>query len=346
MNPPRRPRIVILNQSCLQVIAHLQDWINTLPVDVHIDQRLGLASLPEIEAAVGGADGLVLPASQDSRFPDETHLANLKSLKVIAIAASGYDRFDLEAATQHGIVVFNAPAQEGAEVVADHTFALMGSLARRIPHHHSLIQQGRIERGIGVSLWKKTLGIVGLGAIGKAVARRARGFDMRIVATTRRPDDQFNQRWGVRVTALRQLLKESDIVSLHTRLEQDTQGMIGETEFSLMKRSALLINTSRRALVDEASLVDALLAGRIGGAAMDDPPGDPHNPLLSLPNFIATPHLGNRAVEGMVAVLHLAVQQTIDALQGRTPRHLLNPQVYDSPRLRVAADGLTHWESP
>jgi len=226
----------------------LRDWIESLGVELVADASLGTATVEATDHAVQGTDAWILPASSRGLFPSPEHMARHSEVKVLSIAASGYEWLDLDAARSNGIVVTNAPAREGIEVVADQAFALMLAVARQIPYHHRLVEQGRLERGIGVSVWGKTLGIVGLGNIGKAVARRARGFDMRILATTRHPGTEFNEAHGVEVVSLDDLLRESDFVSLHARLNDETAGMIGARELSLMKRSAVLVNTARNGL--------------------------------------------------------------------------------------------------
>lgn len=333
-----QPSVFILNRTCLEVVDHLSGWIDSLGIDLHSERSLGTMSAKDINKAVQGADALILPAHEREQFPADAHMARQESVKMMAIAANGFEWLDLEAATQHGIVVTNAPAREGVEVVADQAFALMLATARQIPHHHQLIRQGRFDRGIGVSVWAKTLGIVGLGTIGKAVARRAHGFDMQINATTTRPDEKFNRAWGVKVVPLEQLLRESDFVSLHVRLNEQTRGMIGANELAMMKKSAMLINTASQPVVDEDALTAALLSGQIAGAGLDDPPAQRDTALLDHPSFICSPHLGNRAREGMVAVLRLAIEQVVDVLNGRRPQHVLNPQVYDLPQLRANVD--------
>ncbi len=258
-----------------------------------------------------------------------------RSLRAFSIAASGFEWLDVAAATRHGIVVTHAPAEAGSEVVADLAVGLMLAVARRIPHHDALLRAGSRERGMGVSLWRKTLGIVGLGNIGRAVARRARGFAMRILATDPTPDLEFAAAHGIKLVPLAELLRASDFVTLHTRLNDKTRGMIGARELALMKPSVFLINAARQELVDEAALAQALRAGRLAGAAMDDPPLDPRSPMLALPNFVCTPHLGNRAREGMDAVFRLAVENVLSVLGGERPASIVNPEVYDSPKLRL-----------
>ncbi|HEY8666543.1 MAG TPA: NAD(P)-dependent oxidoreductase [Tepidisphaeraceae bacterium] len=232
-------------------------------------------------------------------------------------------------------MVSNSIPNEGIEVVADQTFALLLAVARQIPHHHEAMRAGRPDRGTGTSVWGKTLGIVGLGNIGKAVVRRARGFDMHILASTPHPDREFCRKFGVEVVSLEHLLAASDFVSLHLRLNPQTRGIIGPAELAAMKPGAILVNTARPELVVETALTDALLAGRLGGAGLDDKPTDWNGPLLHLPNVVCTPHLGNRAIEGMRAVFETALFDAVRVLQGQRPVHLLNPEVYDSPHLRT-----------
>jgi len=330
-----RPTLIVLNATCLDVVDGLRDWIESLGVRLCADRALGTMSVEETDRAVEGADAWILPASNRGHFPAAEHLRRHRSVKVLAVAASGYEWLDLVAASQNGIVVTNAPAPEGIEAVADQAFALMLAVARQIPFHHQALQAGRPDRGIGVAVWRKTLGIVGLGNIGKAAARRAAGFEMPVLATTRHPDEGFNRRYGVQVVSLERLLAESDFVSLHLRLNAETSGAIGARELSLMKPSAILINTARQQLVDEAALTQALLEKRLAGAGLDDPPSLPNSPLLGLPNVVCSPHLGNRALEGMRAVFQAAVQDAVAVLDGRRPRYLLNPEVYDSPALRA-----------
>jgi D-3-phosphoglycerate dehydrogenase len=257
-------------------------------------------------------------------------------LKVLSIAASGYDWLDVEAATQNGIVVTNAPVQEGVEVVADMTWALLLATARQIPHYHQRICAGNHERGMGVAVWQKTLGIVGLGQIGRAVAKRATGFDMRVLAVEPQPDLGFTAKHGIELVSLEKLLRESDFVSLHVRLEAGTRGMIGARELALMKPTAFLINAARQQLVDETALTDAILHGRLAGAGLDDPPLRADTPLRDHPGVVFAPHHGNRATEGVHAVFRCAVDNALAVLTGRRPEGVVNPAVY-ARRFRAAA---------
>jgi len=330
----KAPRITLLNPTCLDVLPLHRDWIGTLGVEFVANEAIRTLQLEQVDTIFEGADALILPAMIRS-LPHAEHMARHKSMKALSIAASGFDWLDLAAATRHGIVVTNAMPQEGIEVVADLTIGLMIAVARQIPHHHELLRNGNYQRGVGSSLWKKTLGIVGLGNIGKAVARRARGFDMQVLAATPNPDREFARTFGVEIVPLDDLLRRADFVSLHVRLSDKTTGMIGKRELGLMKRTAFLVNAAREQLVDEDAATDAVLNRRLAGLAMDDPPQRKDSPLFRLPNFVCTPHLGNRALEGMNAVFRCAVENAVAALRGERPGSLLNPEVYDVPHLRL-----------
>jgi phosphoglycerate dehydrogenase-like enzyme len=254
------------------------------------------------------------------------------SLKVLSISASGYDWLDVDAATANGIVVTYAPVREGVEVVADMTWALMLAVARQVPHYHNEICRHRYERGMGVTLWRKTLGVVGLGRIGKAVARRAAGFEMRVLAVEPSPDTEFVRRYGITPVDLPTALRESDFLSLHVRLDAGTRRMIGANELAGMKPSAFLVNTARRELVDEDALAEAVVRGRIAGAGLDDPPSRSDTPLLGLPNVVFAPHHGNRAIEGVHAVFRLAIDNALAVLNGERPEFVVNPGVYARPQ--------------
>ena len=322
------PRILILNGTCLDVAGSYEAWLTGQQADIVADPAYRQLRSDRVADVLAGAAGAILPASTPV---EPKHMAACPTLQVLSLASSGYEYVDVEAATQHGIVVTHAVVPAGSGVVADMAWALMFAVARQIPHHNRLLQAGRFERGMGTSVYGKTLGIVGLGQIGKAVARRARGFDMTVLAAEITPDAEFVREHGVELVLLHELLRRSDFISLHLRINAETRHIIGARELGLMKPTAYLVNTARQELVDEAALEDALLSGRIAGAAMDDPPAAPDSPLLGLPNFVCTPHLGNRAIEGVNAVFECAVENAVAVVNGRRPEHVLNPEVYDGP---------------
>ncbi len=333
-----KSRILLLNPNCLDVLDSHRTWIKSLGVNLVADDSFRLLRPEQLDEVLDGAAALILPANLRTQ-PDAARMARHESLQVLSIAASGFDWLDVDAATRNGIVVTYAPVPEGAEAVADLAFGLMLSVARQIPHYDQQQRRGNHERGMGVTVWRKTLGIVGLGNIGRAVARRARGFDMRILATDPYPDSKFVKEFGVEIVSLEKLLRESDFISLHVRLNDETREMIGAKELALCKPSAFLINSARQELVDEAALTDALLNHRLAGAGLDDPLKDPRSPLLKLPNVVTTPHLGNRAIEGVYAVFRCAVENAVAVLRGERPQYVLNPKVYEQANLRVRKVG-------
>jgi phosphoglycerate dehydrogenase-like enzyme len=329
MSESTKPRLAVLNGTCLDIVEEFRDWI--VAQGVELDAQQSYRSLDEAESlrVTRDADGIILPASFRS-FPHEPHMAACPRLKVCSIAASGYEWLDVDSATKHGIVVTFAPGREGAEVVADMAWGLMLAVARQIPFHHIAMSRGENVRGMGSSVFGKTLGIVGLGNIGKAVARRAKGFDVRVIATEPYPDDKFVRENNVTLMPLDQLLAESDFVSLHMRLDEKTRHLIGASQLARMKPTAILINTARQELVDEAALVEAIESGNIGGAGLDDPPEtESAKRLFARNNVVFTPHLGNRAIEGVRGVFKAAVENAIAVFRGQRPQFVVNPAAYD-----------------
>lgn len=323
-----RPRIVILNATCLDILEEHRAWLDSQDWDWVAKESFRSLRLDQVDAILEGADALILPA-MIRNLPLAEHMERHTSLRVLSIAASGFDWLDVPTATRCGIVVAYAPAEAGAEVVADLTWGLMLAVAREIPHHHQAICCGRNDRGIGVSVWGKTLGIVGLGNIGRRVARRAAGFQMRVLAAEPNPDRAFAAEHGIELVGLDDLMRRSDFVSLHVRLDTHTRGMIDSRLLGLMKPTAYLINAARVELVDQDALADAILARRMAGAGLDDPPAQPDSPLLNLPNVVFTPHLGNRAFEGMHAVFRCALENALAVLKGKRPECVVNPEVYE-----------------
>jgi len=341
----RKPRLVILNPTCLEVLDAHRARLDSLGLDWHGDSGFGTLCESDVEGLLEGADALILP-SVIRDLPRAEHMRRHASIKVLSIAASGYDWLDVKAATENGIIVTNAPVRAGVEVVADMTWALLLAVARQIPHYHQRVCARNYERGMGVAAWGKTLGIVGLGQIGRAVARRAEGFQMRVLATEPQPDLVFISKHGIQLVPLETLLRESDFVSLHVRLDASTRGMIGARELGFMKPTAILINAARQQLVDQAALAEAILNGRLAGAGLDDPPAQPDSPLCSLPNVVFAPHHGNRAIEGVHAVFTAAIDNAVAALSGRRPEWVVNPDVYSRPFRAEAANASFSHENP
>jgi glyoxylate reductase len=268
---------------------------------------------------------------------DATLLEAAPTLQIVANVAVGYNNVDVAAATTRGILVTNTP-DVLTETTADFAFALMLATARRLSEADPYMRAGKYEGWelfqphLGLDVHGKKLGIIGLGRIGRAVARRATlGFTMPVLYYDRNTHGDAAQELGARRVSLETLLRESDFVSLHVPLTAETRHLIGERELSLMKPTAILINTARGPVVDEAALVHALEHGEIAGAGLDVFEDEPrmHPGLASLyRHVVVTPHLGSATVETRRRMSLLAAENAIAALQGKRPPHVVNPQVY------------------
>ncbi len=243
-----------------------------------------------------------------------------KELKVIAKHGIGVDNIDLEAARRRGIRVVNAPGTN-KDAVADLVFGLMFALTRRILAADASVRQGQWPRMFGQAVWGRKIGIVGMGAIGRAVAMRAKGFQMPVYGCDTFWDEQFAAQYGVQRVSLEALLGEADFVTLHVPLMAETHNLIGEAELRRMKPTAYLINAARGGIVDEEALYRALTAGTIAGAGLDAFGAEPPlaSPLLTLDNVVLTPHMGGYTEEALGLTSVVAAQSAVDVLAGRQP---------------------------
>lgn len=246
----------------------------------------------------------------------EKVLKSSNRLKVISRYGVGIDNIDMEAAKRLGIFVINTP-DVNTQAVADLTFGLILSVSRKIPQSHQSTRKGRWERFIGREVYGKRLGIIGLGRIGKAVANRAKGFGMEIIAYDVQRDESFAETLGIKFLPLDDLLMEADFVTLHCGLNPQTKGLIGPRELGLMKETAYLINTARGELVDERALYEALKEGKIAGAGLDvyeqEPPLE--SPLLSLENAVTTGHIAAYTDEAIKEMALASVKNLLSALE-------------------------------
>lgn len=250
-------------------------------------------------------------------------------LKCISNYAVGYNNIDVEYASKQGIVVCNTP-KVLTETTADLTWALIMSCARRIVESDSFLRSGEFKGWepmllMGADVHHKTLGIIGLGRIGQAVAKRASGFSMKVLAyDPSLPEDHNTALW--KSTNLQTLLREADFVSLHVPLTEKTQHMIGPGELKLMKRGAILINTSRGAVINESALIEALRQNRIAAAGLDVYEKEPYIPqeLLELKNVVLLPHIGSATTETRTAMGIMAAQNAIAVLKGEEPPSRIN----------------------
>ena len=277
----------------------------------------------ELIEALQGFDGVVASVEPYTRRVFEA----LPGLKVVGRWGVGVDNIDVRAAADHGVVVTNTPGMV-TESVADHTFCLMLALARRLPEELQ-VAAGRQWRHVeGTELWRKTLGIIGFGSIGQAVARRARGFTMRVLAYDPLPRPTEAGLLGVQPVGLDELLAQADIVTVHANLNADSRKMIGEAQLRAMKPTALFINAARGGLVDQRALARALQEGWIAGAALDtleaEPP-DLDDPILLAPNCIITPHNSSQTAETAERVNRQVCDNIISVLAGRRARFVISP---------------------
>jgi len=258
-----------------------------------------------------------------------------KNLKVISQVAVGYDNIDLEAATKRGIFVTNTPGVL-TETTADLTWALLMAIARRVVEADKYVKDCKwkipwsLTMMLGIDVYGKTLGVIGLGKVGSAVARRAKAFEMKILYTGKTRKLDLEEKLGAKYVDQETLLREADFVTLHVPLTPVTCCMIGEKQIRLMKNNSFLINTSRGQVVDEKALTTALKEGWIKGAALDvhaKEPIDQKNPLLKLDNVITTPHIGSASLETRTKMSLMAINNMLNFIEGRVPPNLVNKKV-------------------
>ena len=270
---------------------------------------------------------------------DQALMATAPRLKVISQFAVGYDNIDVAAATARGIPVGHTPGVL-TDATADLTWALLMAAARQVVAGDRFIRTGQWRTWepdllLGPQVAGATLGIIGLGRIGQAVARRAQGFKMRLLYHGRhRLDPELERVLGVQWVTLETLLAQSDFVTLHTPLSDQTAGMISDRQFELMQPHALLINTARGPIVDPQALYRALSTGKIAGAALDATEPEPlpsDSPLLHLQNLIVTPHIGSASRQTRLRMGQMALANLIAGLQGDPLPHCVNPEVYVKP---------------
>jgi glyoxylate reductase len=278
--------------------------------------------------AASGAEGVLSTVTEkiDGTFMD----AAGEGLKVIANMAVGYDNVDVEAAKARGVVVTNTPGVLD-ETTADVAFMLLLAAARRLGESERVLRAGRWEWWgpklfMGPDVWGKKLGIVGLGRIGQAVARRAKGFDMEILYYNRSRREEAEEELGANYLELDELLETADFITLHTPLTDETRHLIDAPELERMKPEAVLVNTSRGPVVDEAALADALAEGRIFAAGLDVYEEEPkvHPKLLELENVVLAPHIGSGSIETRVKMAVLAAENLAAVLRGEQPKTLVS----------------------
>ena len=302
-----------------------KEALDLIPKEITVDYNGADAPLPKAEllARVRGKDGLVCHIVSAI---DEEVLAAAPTLKVVANVAVGYNNIDVAVARRRGVVVTNTP-DVLTETTADFAWALLMAAARRVVEADHFARSGQWQRWQWDLLWGadvhgKTLGILGFGRIGRAVARRASGFDMRVLYHDAvRPAPAVERELRVTYAEPETILREADFVSLHTPLLPETRHLINERTLRLMKKTAILVNAARGPIVDEAALVRALKEGWIAGAGIDVFEEEPriHPGLAPLPNVVLAPHIASASRDTRIAMATLAVRNCLAVLDGKPP---------------------------
>ncbi|MEX0675806.1 MAG: phosphoglycerate dehydrogenase [Pirellulales bacterium] len=321
------PSVLITTEAVREVPGKHLDMLRAAGYDVRYPAKNVLLTEDDTLEAL---QGYVAVHAGGEPYAERV-LAGLPELRVIARNGVGYDRIDVEAATRHGVAVAITP-EGNHQAVAEHALSLVLAVARRIVQDAVDTRAGHWRRRkVFVPLRGSTLGIVGLGRIGKSVAVRAAAFGMRLVAFEQFPDREFARKYNVELVDLDTLLAQSDFVTLHTPMTPQTRELINRDTLAKMKRGSVLVNTARGGLVNEADLLAALVSGHLAGAGFDvltvEPPAA-DDPLLKLDNVIVTPHVAafdKRALEDMAVA---AAQNILDLLDGRWPAaSIVNPEV-------------------
>jgi D-3-phosphoglycerate dehydrogenase len=307
-----------VHPRALQVLAAAGDALRvTAP---------GQMTRAELLAAVPEADALIIRSASKV---DREVLEAASRLRLIARAGVGVDNVDLPTATARGVIVMNTP--DGNTVsTAEHAFGLMLALARHIPQAHASLREGKWDRKSfgGVELRGKVLGVVGFGRIGRAVAKRALAFDMTVVIYDPFVSAEQAAAAGVKPVSLDELFAQSDFITLHALLTDETREMINRETLAKMKRGVRIIDAARGALINEPDLAEAIRSGQVAGAALDvfaEEPPAPNNPLIGLPGVVHTPHLAASTEDAQTVVAVEAAQLIVDALLRGEYRNVVNP---------------------
>ncbi len=311
-----------------------QEGIDLLSREAEVDVRLR-PSPEELVDLIRGYEALIVRS--ETKATAQVIQAG-ERLRVIGRAGTGVDNIDLDAATERGVVVVNAPLGNVISA-AEHTIALMLALARSLPAAQASLRAGRWERQkfVGVELRGKTLGVVGLGQVGSEVARRARGLEMRVVTQDPYVPPERAQGLGVELVSLDELLQQSDFITLHVRLTATTRDLLGDEQLAKVKPGVYLINTARGELIDEGALVRAIDDGRVAGAGIDvfreEPPGE--SPLLTHELIIVTPHLGSLTAEAQERAAVDVAQEVLSVLRGEPARYAVNAPLVSAETMKV-----------
>ena len=301
--------------------------------DMEINPHDRVLTKEELISGISDKDGMLCLLTDEI---DEEVIDSGRNLRIIANYAVGYNNIDVSAATKRKIPVTNTPGVL-TDTTADMAWALIFAIARRVVEADKFTREGMYKGWgpmmfLGGDIYRKTLGIVGLGRIGKSVAKRAKGFDMRVLYFDAfRADEKVEKELSIKYVSLEELLKESDFVSIHVPLLPSTHHLIGEKELLMMKKTAYLINNSRGPVIDEEALVNALRDKEIAGAALDVFENEPElSPgLADLENVVLTPHISSASIETRTKMAVIAAENLLAGLKGIRPPNIVNPEVLE-----------------
>ena len=298
--------------------------------DVQYWTKPGRPPREEVLQQVKEKEGLICLLTEKV---DEDLLREAPNLRIAANVAVGFDNIDVAACSKRGVAATNTPGVLD-ETTADFAWTLLMAVARRLSEAEALARSGNwknwdLDQLVGTDVWGKTLGIVGFGRIGRAVARRARGFQMKVIYTDAvRPAEEVEKELKVEFREMNALLAESDFISVHVPLLPETRGLVDLPKFHRMKPTAFLINTSRGPVVDEAALVAALESGKIAGAGLDVYENEPFiHPGLKRANVVLAPHIASASLETRTKMACIAAENVVALFTGQRPPNVLNPEV-------------------
>ena len=303
------------NSQAVKLLEQFAGEVVFNPYDHPLTEEEIIPLLEDVDGYIAGLD--YITGDVIRKAPD--------TLKVISRYGVGYERVDVKAAGEKGITVTNTPGAN-SESVADMAVGLMLAVARKITFLDSQVKAGKWPRTSGKEIFGKTIGILGLGAIGKAVALRAKGFSMEVLAYDPYFDENFAKEHNIKKCTLEEVISQSDFISLHLPVTESTLNIIDENTIKNMKDGVVIINTSRGGLIDEMAAYDGLKSGKIAGLGLDafekEPPES--SPLFEFENVIATPHAGAHTADAVDKMALMSVQNAIDVLSGRECRYIVN----------------------
>jgi len=322
-----KPRVLVTREIPDEAVRRLKEHFT-----VESNQKDSPVSPNQLLQKLTGKDGVVTLSTD---VISDAVLAKNPQLKIVSNVAVGYNNLDIAAGTRRGVMMTNTPGVLD-DTTADLTWALILAAARGLANADRFVRSGKWKRWrmmeyLGQDVYGKTIGICGFGRIGRRVARRAMGFEMKVLYASRsRAPESVEQEFRASYVDKRTLLRESDIVTVHLPLFPETRHYIGAAELSLMKKTAVLVNASRGPLVDEKALVKALKSRRIAAAGLDVYENEPvlAPGLAALPNTVLTPHIGSGSFETRLRMSNMAVANCIAGLTGQRPPNLLNPEVW------------------